>query len=666
MKKIVLLVLVSALLLPLILWPPFTTQVASQTTNITSVDPFPETGKFYTLAGRAVIWEIVDEKNITSYEEDFLKWSVDDVVGDVAFVNWSYGYSYINPETGANYTDTYDFDYQIATNRTILSAYFKWMSFDTTGFLGSGELLFDEDVGEHTWAWFPTDLYIGAHVLVSWTTDNRFLDDMLYEVVDDEVIQVLGEKQDCWMVRMPPSITIDGAKVRTETYWIDKDTGVPLKIYGTERALDASSGWESEGVLVNTNIDLGLESTQPPSPTYTLTVPTTPGFPEAGKLYTFYRREEGWYMSDTTNVTYYYEGLFSWWVVNVTDDEALVYKILWGNYICEAEGIRELEYVEIWYTVYHIGITTREIVEVISSFYYNVNMTSLTYDGPYDLISELAGDIGEETYCWLPTNLYLGAYVNITWTMDRPWKLDNATYTVVDEEIISALGEQQASWVLYLPPTSSIDGMWNYSENYYSDKDTGIPLRCMGEYWAVDGSEAYEWDHQLIDTNVDLGPQTYVFPVVVDDQAFYVVVVTSSIIPVETFDFSKEEKKISYNVTGTNGTLGFCNVTIPKDLLSASDEEWQVIVDDTQITDFVVTENATHTFLYFTHSHSAKLVRIIGTEVLEEEEKVPFWMQWWFWAIVAIVIVALAGATYFLKKRKPPTPTAPPPPTEDI
>jgi len=479
-----------------------------QTINSNSADAFPQAGKFYTLAGRNVYWEIIDGKNITSHYEEILKWSVQDVVGDVVFANYTYVNLYINPETGENHTITLDFDHKISTNRTILSVYWKWMSFTTAGFLKSDEQLLDENVGEHTHAWFPKNLSIGDYIPIGWEFDTTFLDDMLYEVVGEEVIQILDEKQDCWIARMPPSNTTDGERVRTDMFWVDKDTGIPLKIYSKERSLDDSRGFTDEYVLVHTNINLGPESAQPSSPTYTLTVPTTPGFPEAGKFYTWFFLDEGWYMSGATNVTYYSEGLFSWWVVSVTDNEARVYRIEWYNHVCEWEGDEELESVEIRYFSYRIGITTREILDATGAGV-RFNMTSLTYDEPYDLTSELVGDIGEETYCWLPTNLYSGAYVNITWTFDGSRRLDNATFAVIDEEIVSALDDAQSCWVLYLPSTSSIDGTWNHSQTWYSDKDTGIPLRLVWEGWAVDGSSAFEHNIQLIDTNVDLEPYTY-------------------------------------------------------------------------------------------------------------------------------------------------------------
>lgn len=644
-RKFVLLAFVSVFLLSATLGNSFMTEAPCQkTTSSDSTDPFPQAGKFYTLAGRSFSWETVGGKNVTTgHSEEILKWSIQDVVGDVALVNRTYVVAYIRPQTGENYTDTYDFDYEIAINRTILSAYLKEMSFDTTGFLWSSERPLGEDVGEHTWGWFPTDLHIGAHVLVSWTFDNNFLGDMLYEVVGEEVIEVVGQKQDCWMLRMPPSVTVDGTQGRMETYWVDKDTGVPLKLYQEGWALDGSSGFDCEYVLVHTNIDLGPESTQPASPTYTLTVPTSPGFPEAGKFYTWYYLEEGWYISGATNVTYYNEGLYTFWVVNVTGGEALVHSILWSERICAAEGVKELEAASIRYINYTINVNTREILG-ISGLVYGVNMTSLTYEME-DHTTLLAGDVGEETYCWLPKNLNVGATVNITWTHDWPDSVDNGTYTVTGEKIINVLDKPQACWILYMSPTLSINGKWNISETIYSDKDVGIPLGFVGKEWAIDGSSAYSYLFEFVDTNVDLGPQTYIFPVVVDSQTFQIVVVTNSTIPVQTFNFSKENKELSFNVTGSSGTSGFCNVTIPRTMLDcASLDEWVIFANGTDIRNACLkSRDADYTYIFIPYTHSAQLIQVKCTWVVREFPSVII--------VLLFTISTLLAAIVYRRKR---------------
>ena len=644
-NKFVLLGFVSVLLLSATLGNSFVTEAPfEKIVSSDSMDSFPQAGKFCTLAGRYFEWAVIGGENVTTgRHEDIDKWSIQDVVGDVALVNRTIVDAYIQPETGENYTETYDFDYQIATNRTILSVHWNDMVFTTAGFVWSGEGWLDVDVGEHTWAWFPTDLYVGAYVLVGWTNNRSFLDDMLYEVVGDQVIQVIGEKQDCWMLRMPPSVTVDGLRARTETYWVDKDTGIPLKVYSEQWALDGSSGWDEEDVLVHTNIDLGPESAEEPSPTYTLSVPSTPGFLEAGKFYTWYYLEEGWYISGATNVTYYYEGLYTFWVVNVTGGEALVHRIFWSERICAAEGVKELEAASIQYINYTINVNTREILR-ISGLVYGVNMTSLTYSME-DRTALLAGDVGEETYCWLPKNLNIGATVNITWTYDLPHGIDNGTCTVTGEKIINVLDKPQACWILYMLPTLSINGKWNISETFYSDKDVGIPLGFVGKEWAIDGSSAYSYLFEFVDTNVDLGPQTYIFPVVVDSQTFQIVVVTNSTIPVQTFNFSKENKELSFNVTGPSGTSGFCNVTIPRTMLDcASLDEWVIFANGTDISNACLkSRDANYTYIFIPYTHSAQLIQVKCTWVVREFPSVII--------VLLFTISTLLAAIVYRRKR---------------
>jgi len=87
---------------------------------------------------------------------------------------------------------------------------------------------------------------------------------------------------------------------------------------------------------------------------------------------------------------------------------------------------------------------------------------------------------------------------------------------------------------------------------------------------------------------------------------------------VASFRFSFALKQISFNVTGPSGTVGFCNVTIPRQLLWADPPEaWLTEVDGTRTTSTIL-ENATHTSLYFTYTHSTHTVKIIGTSVIRD------------------------------------------------
>jgi len=87
---------------------------------------------------------------------------------------------------------------------------------------------------------------------------------------------------------------------------------------------------------------------------------------------------------------------------------------------------------------------------------------------------------------------------------------------------------------------------------------------------------------------------------------------------VSAFEFYQPRKRISFNVRGPEGTVGFCNVTIPKTLLRANETHpWQVLLDGNLIS-YTKGENATHTSIYFTYTHSTRHVQIIGTWVTPE------------------------------------------------
>jgi len=106
-----------------------------------------------------------------------------------------------------------------------------------------------------------------------------------------------------------------------------------------------------------------------------------------------------------------------------------------------------------------------------------------------------------------------------------------------------------------------------------------------------------------------------VFSVPVDGLEFNVVVDSNSII--SDFNFRKDEKEISFNVTGPDGTLGFCNVTVPMDLMKG--EPWRIRIDNTYEPETVsVSDNGTHTILYFTYTHTTHNIKIRGTWVVPE------------------------------------------------
>jgi len=130
----------------------------------------------------------------------------------------------------------------------------------------------------------------------------------------------------------------------------------------------------------------------------------------------------------------------------------------------------------------------------------------------------------------------------------------------------------------------------------------------------------------------------YNYQVNVEDIDFTVIIDSNS--TVSDFNFSQQEKQITFTVSGQEDTTGSCNVTIPKNLLYG--EPWTVTVDGTQVP-ATITENTTHTFIYFTYNHSTKTVTIKGTYVIPEYPSAVF---------LALIMLTTSMTVVLLKAKR--------------
>ena len=148
-------------------------------------------------------------------------------------------------------------------------------------------------------------------------------------------------------------------------------------------------------------------------------------------------------------------------------------------------------------------------------------------------------------------------------------------------------------------------------------------------------------------------PIEIVFEVIWEEKTYPVATFSNSTIT--SFNFSQPLKQISFNVTGTDATTGFCNVTIPILLL---DGNFRVLINEMEI-GYTLTQTAIHSFIYFSYSHTTQQVNIVGTTVIGEVPVggicIPvdkFAISAPYTSLASAIILAIAVTAAFFKYRK--------------
>jgi len=156
-----------------------------------------------------------------------------------------------------------------------------------------------------------------------------------------------------------------------------------------------------------------------------------------------------------------------------------------------------------------------------------------------------------------------------------------------------------------------------YAQDSTSIWDNGYP--SGGNFWDdyveldINGDFIGDTHYVINDNNEDRYPLIAPYgpiPIVRDETIYPVELRSNSTI--SKFRFGDPQRTISFNVTGADGTLGFCNLTIPNSLVQ---DLWQgnftVLVDGKE--PFMISNwtDSTCTYIYFTYTHSIHEVIII-------------------------------------------------------
>jgi parallel beta-helix repeat protein len=109
---------------------------------------------------------------------------------------------------------------------------------------------------------------------------------------------------------------------------------------------------------------------------------------------------------------------------------------------------------------------------------------------------------------------------------------------------------------------------------------------------------------------IDKWSETRNFPTSWKEITYHTTVRSNS--TVASFNFTYSLAQISFNVTGPQNTVSFCNVTVDKLFLDGN----FTVLADSGSRSCMSTHNSTHTTLYFTFGHSTRKIQIRGTKVI--------------------------------------------------
>jgi hypothetical protein len=251
---------------------------------------------------------------------------------------------------------------------------------------------------------------------------------------------------------------------------------------------------------------------------------------------------------------------------------------------------------------------------------------------------DIATGEGNLSVVIIPSDLGAGDEIpaNLTWYTEEPLKLFvNGTTTRN-----YAGANRQVNYVNIIYPViygNVTYGDWNMS--LYWDKKTGFLLEedisCamsltdnMTHYYLNMSSR---WKVTL----TEMWPAVFT---VEDGYSFEVAMISNSTI--SDFSFNETLKQISFNVTGPPYNKGYCNVTIPKDLLWG---DWTIYVNGTDWTESCsISENGTHTFIHVPYTCSTNIIKIEGTSAIPEFTSA---------LILSLFMILTMLAVTFAKKR---------------
>jgi parallel beta-helix repeat protein len=186
------------------------------------------------------------------------------------------------------------------------------------------------------------------------------------------------------------------------------------------------------------------------------------------------------------------------------------------------------------------------------------------------------------------------------------------------------------------------------SPSYSNTWDNGFP--SGGNYWSnykeaypdameFDDSKIWNRPYVIDGYNSDRYPLMapfYTFSAGIWNGVAYNIDIISNSTVSEFFFDPNEGPFIRFDVAGPEGTIGFCRVTIPNNLLWV-DDGWKIFVGGEPV-NYTIIPYENYTYLVFTYNHSIKTVEIQGTHAIPEFHSALIML---FFMLVTLIVAIL-------------------------
>ena len=243
-------------------------------------------------------------------------------------------------------------------------------------------------------------------------------------------------------------------------------------------------------------------------------------------------------------------------------------------------------------------------------------------------------DLGEGT----GRGYFIGANLNegdLIYPSGEIGQIPKVDATINETIMMNYLGENIA--FNHWNGISSISDSNIFSDMYWS-KATGMLLNVFSR-----SEQLREGSLLWYAAGIKIDGLTETFNAIVDDSEFPIMVDSNS--SITDFEFNKNDKRISFNANGFPETTGFCDITIPNDLLWGT---FSLYKDGSPLVageDYTQTNNGTHYTFHITYNHSTHNIEIVGSDAIPEFLSLtPL--------LIILLVVAIIGVIYKRKLHK--------------